>query len=216
MKFTTSSLPCLRIVIVDSNPAFLAFLKDVLQRDLGHEVVGEANNGTNMVRTVLNLEPDMVVFNVHLPHLNGIEAIRQIQTSLHVAAVAVASETGESFLRQALEAHVEAYLTEPIDPRHLGPALQIAWARSEERRQLQEENAKMRQALKNRKIVERAKGVLMKRYRWSEDHAFRNLQRTAMNQRKPLVDLAQAILNGQTIDFNAGEPAPELLVGASH
>src|SRR5262249_5060915 len=88
----------------------------------------------------------------------------------------------------------------------LGPALLVAWARFDELRQLADENDSLKQSLQNRKTIERAKGVLMKRHRWSEQEAFRRLQRGAMNRRTTMVDLAQAVLNGVEIDLCPGGP----------
>ena len=201
MQSSIAALPRLRIVIVDPDVGRRRILKESLQEDLRHDVIGEAASGTSMVRTVLTLEPDVVVFNVHLPHLNGLEALRQINESRPTAGVAFGSDQRPDLIRQALDSPVEAFLAEPVEPRQLAPALYIAWARSREKQRLREENAEIQLALKNRKLVERAKGVLMKRHRWSEDQAFRRLQRSAMNQRRPLADLAQAILNGQEVEL---------------
>jgi response regulator NasT len=197
----SSTLPRLKTVIVEDDPTVRLFLHDVVENQLGHQVIGEATTGTNMVRTVLELEPDVVIFDIHLPHLNGLDALRQIYQTRIVAAVAITADRDKALVKRALEEHVLAYLVKPIEPHQLEPALQIAWARFEEMRGLTVENANLRQTLQNRKIVERAKGVLMKRHRWSEADAFRRLQRTAMNQRVPMIDLAQAILNGDEVDL---------------
>jgi len=101
-----------------------------------------------------------------------------------------------------MDKHVLAFLIKPVEIHQLGPAIHVAWARFEELRSLATENASLRQGLQSRKIIERAKGALMKRYRWSEADAFRKLQRGAMNRRVPMVDLAQSILNGQEIDLS--------------
>jgi response regulator NasT len=97
---------------------------------------------------------------------------------------------------------VLAFLIKPIEAHQLGPALQVAWARFEELSSLTQENATLRTTLENRKTIERAKGVLMKRFRWSEADAFRRLQRTAMNRRVSMVELATAILNGTEVDLS--------------
>lgn len=199
----SSTLPRLKTVIVEDDPTVRLFLHDVVVNQLGHEVIGEATTGTNMVRTVLELEPDVVIFDIHLPHLNGLDALRQIYQTRIVAAVAITADRDKALVKRALEEHVLAYLVKPIEAHQLEPALQIAWARFEEMRGLSAENANLRQTLQNRKIVERAKGVLMKRHRWSEADAFRRLQRTAMNKRIPMIDLAQAILNGEEVDLGA-------------
>ena len=93
------------------------------------------------------------------------------------------------------------YLVKPVEAHQIGPALMVAQARFGEWRGLQEENANLRQTLQNRKTIERAKGVLMKRHRWSEAEAFRRLQRAAMNRRTTMVDLAQSVLNGVEIEL---------------
>lgn len=195
-------LPCLNIVVVEDDPTMRLFLKDTLEKQLGHQVVGEAATGTDMVRTVLALEPDVVVFDIHLPHLDGLQALAQIYQTRIVAAVAITADRDQDLVRRALEEHVLAYLVKPVDAHQLGPALQVAWARFEELSQLAAENASLRQTLTNRKTIERAKGVLMKRYRWSEADAFRRLQRGAMNRRIAMVDLAQAIINGENVDLS--------------
>jgi response regulator NasT len=197
-----AALPRLRIVVVEDDPTMRQFLQEALEKQLGHQVVGEAATGTDMVRTVLALEPDVVVFDIHLPHLDGLDALAQIYQSRIVAAVAITADRDTDLVRRALEEHVLAYLVKPVEAHQLGPALQVAWARFEELSSLTAENATLRQTLNNRKTIERAKGVLMKRHRWSEADAFRRLQRGAMNRRMAMVDLAQAILNGENIELN--------------
>ncbi len=185
----------LKIVVVEDDATVRLFLKDTLEK-LGHQVIGEAATGTDMVRTVLELEPDVVVFDIHLPRLNGLDALRQIYQERVVAAVAITADRDQELVRRALEEHVLAYLVKPVEEHQLGPALLIARAQFAELRELNQENASLRQALQNRKVIERAKGVLMKRYRWTEAEAFRRLQRGAMNRRTTMVDLAQNVLNG--------------------
>ena len=154
-----------------------------------------------MVRTVLELEPEVVVFDIHLPRMNGLDALRQIYQERIVAAVAITADRDQDLVRRALEEHVLAYLVKPIEAHQLGPALLVAWARFDEMRQLASENDTLKQNLQNRKTIERAKGVLMKRHRWSEQEAFRRLQRAAMNRRTTMVELAQSVLNGVEIEL---------------
>jgi len=115
--------------------------------------------------------------------------------------VAITADRDQDLIRRALEEHVLAYLVKPVEAYQLGPAIQVAWARFQELNGLSTENASLRQTLQNRKIIERAKGVLMKRHRWSEAEAFRRIQRGAMNRRMAMIDLAQAVLAGQEIDL---------------
>jgi response regulator NasT len=196
MERAGNALPPLKIVVVEDDATVRQFLKDTLEKTLGHQVIGEAATGTDMVRTVLEMEPDVVVFDIHLPRLNGLDALRQIYQERVVAAVAITADRDQDLVRRALEEHVLAYLVKPVEAHQLGPALRVARAQFEELRELSEENASLRQTLQNRKIIERAKGVLMKRHRWTEAEAFRRLQRGAMNRRTTMVELAQDVLNG--------------------
>jgi response regulator NasT len=189
----------LKIVLVEDDAPIRQYLRDILESQLGHEVIGEAATGTDMLRKVLALEPDVVVFDIHLPHIDGLTALRQIYQERVVAAVAITADRDMALLQRALEEHVLAFLVKPIDAHQLGAAIQVAAARFSELRELKDENATLRQTLQNRKIIERAKGVLMKRHRWSEPDAFRRLQRGATNRRIPMIDLAQEILNGKEV-----------------
>lgn len=200
-KAVIAPLPPLRIVIVEDDPVTRQFLRNVIEKQLGHEVLGEASTGTDMVRMVLNLEPDVVVFDIHLPHQDGLSALAQIYQERVVAAVAITGDPDVELVRRAMEEHVLGYLLKPVDEKQLRPALQVAWARFQELHQLVTENMTLKQNLQNRKLIERAKGVLMKRHRWTEAEAFRRLQRAAMNKRMPMVDLAQTVLAGQPVEL---------------
>jgi response regulator NasT len=200
MVVATATTQALKIVVVEDDTTIRLFLRQTLEQ-LGHQVVGEAGTGTDMVRAVLELDPDVVVFDIHLPHLDGLQALRQIYQERVVAAVAITADRDQDLVRRALDEHVLAFLVKPVEEYQLGPALLVAWARFQDLQKLSTENASLHQSLQNRKIIERAKGVLMKRYRWSEADAFRRLQRGAMNRRMSMTDLAQQVLNGQQIDL---------------
>src|SRR5207237_6547459 len=134
------------------------FLRESLEK-IGHQVVGEAASGPEMVRMVLDLHPDVVVFDIHLPHLDGLKALAQIYQERIVAAVAITADRDQDLVRRAMEEHVLAYLVKPVELHHLAPALLVAQARFQELRDLSEENASLKQSLLNRKLIERAKGA---------------------------------------------------------
>ena len=200
MQHVGQQVAVLNVVIVEDDGVVRQFLKDTVEQ-LGHKVDGEAATGADMVRIVLAVEPEVVLFDIHLPGLNGLDALRQIYQERVVAAVAITADRDQELVRRALEEHVLAYLVKPVEAHQIGPALIVAQTRFAEWRDLQEENASLRQTLQNRKLIERAKGVLMKRHHWSEAEAFRRLQRAAMNRRTTMVDLAQSVLNGVEIDL---------------
>jgi response regulator NasT len=200
MDLATPTVPKLKIVLVEDDPEVRQFLRQSLEK-IGHEVIGEAATGTEMVRMALDLNPDVVVFDIHLPEVDGLKALGEIYQQQIVAAVAITADRDQDLVRRAVEEHVLAYLLKPVEAYQLGPALQVAWARFEELRKLTTENASLQQNLQNRKIIERAKGVLMKRHRWSEADAFRRLQRGAMNRRLTMIELAQDVLNGKNVEL---------------
>lgn len=201
MERADSELPVLRLVVVDDDPVTRLFLKETLETEFGHQVLAEAASGTDMVRSVLRHEPDVVVFDIHLPYLNGLDALHQIYDQRVTAAVAITADQNQDIIRRASEEHVLAFLVKPVKPAQLGAAVLIAWTRFQELAALTAANATLQQTLQNRKIIERAKGALMKRHRWSEPDAFRRMQRAAMSRRVALVDIAQDVLNGVDIEL---------------
>jgi response regulator NasT len=196
MNPATVTVPTLRIVVVEDDPLARLFIKETLEQQFSHRVIGEAATGPDMVRTVLTLEPDLVIFDIHLPGMNGLDALQQVYDERVVAAVAITADRDQDLVRRALEEHVLAFLVKPVQADQLGPAVLLAWRRFEELQLLATENESLRQKLQDRKIIERAKGVLMKRHHWTEAEAFRRLQRGAMNRRTSLAQLAQTVLDG--------------------
>jgi AmiR/NasT family two-component response regulator len=201
MERADSDIPALKVVIVDDDPVARLFLKETLETEFGHQVLAEAASGTDMVRTVLRTEPDVVVFDIHLPYLNGLDALHQIYDQRVIAAVAITADQNQDIIRRASEEHVLAFLVKPVKAAQLGAAVLIAWTRFQELAALTAANATLQQTLQNRKVIERAKGALMKRHRWSEPDAFRRMQRAAMSRRVALVDVAQDVLNGVAVEL---------------
>jgi response regulator NasT len=153
----------LKVVIVEDDTTVRQFLREALEQRLGHQVVGEAGTGPDMVRVVQETVPDLIIFDIHLPHLNGLDALRQIYRDRAVPAVAITADRDQELVKRAMEEHVLAYLVKPVEDYQLGPAISVAWARFGELQVVTEERDNLRQSLANRKIIERAKGVLLKR-----------------------------------------------------
>jgi response regulator NasT len=196
---TAPTPTCYRVVVVEDDPLVREALAHTLEKTLGHQVVGQAATGLEMVEVVLRTDPDVILFDIHLPDLNGLDALGRIAEQKEVAAVAMTADQDQDLVRRASEEHVLAYLVKPFEHYQIGPALHVARARFQELRGLASENTRLQQSLANRKLIERAKGVLMKRHRWTEAEAFRRLQRAAMNARTTMVDIAQQILNGNDV-----------------
>jgi response regulator NasT len=191
----------LKCAVVAEDAALRRFLKDNLETRCKYQVLGEATTGAEMIRLALTQEPDVIVFDARLRDGSGLEALRQVYQERPLAAVAVAEDRDQDAVRRVMGEYHMAYLLKPVEPHQLEPAVLAAWARWSVCRQLQDENNNLKQTLQNRKVIERAKGVLMKRFRCSEDVAFRRLQRGAMNRRTTMACLAQAVLNGVEVDI---------------
>jgi two-component system, response regulator PdtaR len=191
----------LRVVVVEDDEAIRLALKQSLIDSLNHEVIGEAANGPQMIEVVLAMNPDLVLFDIHLPGLDGLTALKQINEQHPVAAVAITADRDLALVRRASEEQVLGFLVKPFEHHQLGPALELARARFEEIQELCRENVKLQQTLENRKLVERAKGVLMKRHRWGEAEAFRRLQRAAMNGRTTMAELARQVIDGIAVEL---------------
>jgi two-component system, response regulator PdtaR len=191
----------LRVVVAEDDDAIRLSVAETLERSFGHKVVGQAVTGLEMVEVVLRTDPDVIVFDIHLPHLNGLDALRRIADNRPTAAVAITADRDPGLVRRAGQEHVQGFLVKPFELHQLGPAVETARASFEEMRRLAEENDRLQKSLESRKVIERAKGVLMRRYRWTEADAFRRLQRAAMNRRTTMAELARQVLDGKEIDL---------------
>jgi len=201
MQTAAQTTDRLRVVVVEDDDAIRLALKQSMTDSLHYEVIGEATSGPQMIETVLRLNPDLVLFDIHLPGMDGLTALKHINEQQPVAAVAITADRDVALVRRASEEQVLGYLVKPFEHHLLGPALELARARFEEIQELCRENVKLQQTLENRKLVERAKGVLMKRHRWGEAEAFRRLQRAAMNRRTTMAELARKVIDGIEIDL---------------
>ncbi len=195
-----SALHPLKVCLVEDDFATRLFLRRALE-NLGHQIVAEAATGTDMVRLALETSPDLILFDIHLPHLDGLSALEQISARWRAAAVAITADRDEALVQRAAKASVFSYLLKPVEEAQLAPALLLAHSCFQQVRELQDENASLRQTLADRKIIDRAKAILISRHHWTEDEAFRRLQRGAMNRRISMVDLARNVLNGLEINL---------------
>lgn len=199
------ALTTLKLVVAVPEQTLRVDVCQALEETYGYAVLEQVRTGTAFQRAVLEQEPDVVVFDVRLPGINGLEALRQICQVQPVPAVALCEQSDRETVHSMLLGFALAYLLKPCEAHHLDSAIRVVRARWEVVKELTQANAALRQELHNRKLIERAKGVLMKRYRWSENEAYQRLQRSAMNRRISMRQLAEAVLNGT--EFPGGEAA---------
>ncbi len=182
-----------RIIIADDESIIRMDLKEMLT-NLGHLVVGEAGDGTSAVNLARELRPDIVIMDIKMPDLDGIEAAR-ILTEENIAPILLLTAySQQELIERAKEAGVVGYLVKPFRESDIGPAIEIAIARFHELRSLGERVADLEESLAARKAVDRAKGILMDTQRLSESEAFRKIQKMSMDTRKSMREIAEAII----------------------
>jgi two-component system, response regulator PdtaR len=182
-----------RVIIADDESLIRMDLREMLT-NLGYLVVGEAGDGRSAVSQARELRPDIVVMDIKMPDMDGIEAAK-ILTEERVAPVLLLSAYSQTDLVQrAQKAGVAGYLVKPLRESDLAPAIEVALARFSEFRAMEREVDSLQEALETRKAVERAKGILMDTQGLSETEAFRRIQKMSMNNRKSMRTVADAII----------------------
>ena len=183
----------LRIVIADDEAIIRMDLKEILQ-EAGHEVVGATANGRRAVAIVRDTHPDLVILDVKMPDMDGVEAARLIAAD-HLAPVLLLTAIDDAeLIERAKDAGVLAYLVKPVEEKNLFPAMEIALSRWQEMQSLEEELFAMRDSLETRKLLDRAKGILMQAHNISESEAYRRMQRYSMEKRLSLKEVAAAVV----------------------
>ena len=182
-----------RVIIADDESLIRMDLREMLT-NLGYLVVGEVADGRSAVNQARELRPDIVIMDIKMPDMDGIEAAK-ILTEERVAPVVLLSAYSQrELVDRAREAGVVAYLVKPYREDELTPAVEVALARFREFQDLHKQVADLQQALETRKLVDRAKGILMDKQGLSEAEAFRKIQKMSMDNRKSMKDVAEAII----------------------
>jgi response regulator NasT len=164
---------------------------------LGHQVVGAAQTGRELVDLCAAAHPDLVITDIKMPDMDGIDAATEIYRSMAVPVILVSAYHDAEFVRRAEADHIMAYLVKPIKQADLEPAIGIAMRRFEQFQALRKETADLKQALQDRKVIEKAKGILMKKTGLDENDAFRRLQRLASEKNRKLIEIAETILTAE-------------------
>lgn len=182
-----------RIVIADDEALIRMGLRAMLE-DKGYRVVGEASDGKRAVELVQRLQPDLVFLDVKMPEMDGLAAAARIQEVCPTPVVLLTAYSERQLVKQAQRAGVLAYLVKPVKEEDLVPAVEVALARFADLVQRDRRIGELEEQLAARKLVERAKGLLMQREGLSEQEAFRRIQQEARRTRRTMRDVAQQIL----------------------
>lgn len=183
----------LRIAVADDEPDMREFFQ-VMLPDLGHLVVAVAETGRQLVDLCRQTQPDLVISDIKMPDMDGIEAAQQVSAERPIPIILISAYHDTELISRASDDHILAYLVKPIKKANLEPAIAIAMRRFDQFQALSREAANLRQAIEDRKLIERAKGILMKKAGLDEEAAFRRLQKLASDKNQKLIAIAQAIL----------------------
>jgi AmiR/NasT family two-component response regulator len=186
----------LRIAVAEDEPVMRKYLEETLTL-LGHQIVVLAETGRDLVECCLASRPDLVITDIRLPDRDGLDAAAEIYAADPVPVIVLSAFHDPDLIERAEKEHILAYLVKPIKQQDLEPAIAIAMTRFQELRTVRQEADSLRQALEDRKIIERAKGIIMKRSGLDEPEAFRRLQKLARDKNRKLIDIATVIVTAE-------------------
>jgi response regulator NasT len=186
----------LRIVVADDEADMRDYFRKMLPH-LGHRLIAVAENGRELVELCKEQRPDLVITDIKMPEMDGIEAAMEIYRKLAVPVILVSAYHDRELIERAEADHIMGYLVKPIKQADLEPVIALAMRRFEQFQELRNEAADLRQALEDRKTIERAKGILMKKVQLDEHDAFRRLQKLASEKNLKLVEIARIILTAE-------------------
>lgn len=182
-----------RIVVAEDEAISRMDLREMLT-NLGYLVAGEASDGVSAVNLARELRPDLVIMDIKMPELDGITAARTLAEEKVAPVLLLTAYSDKEFVEGAAEAGVMGYIVKPFGEAELQPAIEVALARYKEFRTLEHDLGDTKEALETRKMVERAKGLLIDSKGLKEAEAFRQIQKLSMNSRKSMREVAEAIL----------------------
>ncbi|MEA2515426.1 MAG: two-component system, response regulator PdtaR [Thermomicrobiales bacterium] len=197
----TRSAPC-RIIIADDESLIRLDLREMLTH-LGYDVIGEAGDGRSAMELARKLRPDLVIMDIKMPDLDGISAAEGLTEDRIAPVVLLTAYSDQALVDRAKQAGVVGYVVKPFREAELMPVIELSLARFEEFQALEREVGSLKEALESRKVVERAKGVLMEVHGLRESEAFHRIRKTSMDARKSMREVAEAILLTHEMDFSA-------------
>jgi response regulator NasT len=186
--------PTLRVVVAEDEALIRLDLVEMLT-EAGYNVVGQAGDGEAAIELTEREKPDLVVMDVKMPKLDGISAAERIAKQRIAPVVILTAFSQRDLVERARDAGAMAYLTKPFTIEDLMPAIELAVSRFLEIKQLDAEITDLQEQLKARKLIEKAKGLLMTKLQISEPEAFKWMQKTAMDKRRSMTDVAQLVMD---------------------
>ena len=187
-------MEALRIVVSDNESIIRMDLRELLE-EAGHHVVGEAANGVKAVELTRKYRPDLVIMDIKMPEMDGIAAAKIIANEKIAPVLLLTAFSQKEIVDKAKDSGVLAYLVKPVKEVNLFPAMEIAISRFREFAELERELEDVKNSLETRKLLDRAKGILMATHRLGESEAYRRIQQYSMAKRKSIREVAEAIID---------------------
>jgi AmiR/NasT family two-component response regulator len=192
-----------RVVIAEDEAIIRLDLREILEEQ-GYEVVGETGRGDEAVALVRDHAPDLAILDIRMPGMDGLAAAREIATEGRSAVLILTAFSQRNLIEEARDAGALAYLIKPFTQAELVPAIEVALGRFKEIQAIRETNASLEEQLATRRVVDRAKGLLMDEFGMKEAQAFDFVQKTAMRDRRKMRDIAQDVIDGTLRPSDAG------------
>ncbi len=192
-----------RVVIAEDEAIIRLDLQETLEEE-GYEVVGSTGRGDEAVAMVRDLKPDLAILDIKMPGMDGISAAKEIAGGRWAAVLILTAFSQRDLVEQARDAGAIGYLVKPFQKSDLVPAIEVAIGRFVELRALEQEVHSLEEQLTTRRIVERARGLLMDTHRLSENDAFAFIQQSAMRQRAKMRVVAEQVLDGSLVPDGPG------------
>lgn len=183
----------LNILLIDNDPGRSAIVKQALE-DASHQVC-QLNDDANLSKNVLALQPDIIIIDMDAPGRDTLEHMREIQRDQAKPIILFSAPNDQGFMQEAIRAGVSAYMLDGLSQTQIMPIVEVAIARFREFQALRKELDDTKSKLADRKIIEKAKGLIMARKGLDEDGAYQLLRKNAMSQNKRLIDVARVLVS---------------------
>ncbi|MES9739075.1 response regulator [Peribacillus frigoritolerans] len=191
-----------RILVVEDESIVLLDIT-IMLKDAGFDVVGHARNGEKAIELAHALQPDLVLMDIKMPKMNGLKASDVISNTFQIPVLLLTAFSQREYIDEAKRANIVGYLVKPITEANLIPAVEIALLQAANTKKYQERNAQLDETLTNRKVIEKAKGIIMKRKNVTEEIAYNKLRRLSMDKQLSMETVARRIIANDQKQVNS-------------
>lgn len=184
----------LKILVVEDEAVVAMSIISQLENN-NYKVIGDVSDGVKAIEFCKDNRPDLVIMDINLPRLNGIETAKIIKSKFDIPVVILSGYSNEELIKNAAEAGVFNYITKPITGEELRPAIEIAMKNYKNYTKMRHKSENLERALEERKVIERAKGILMNKNQLTEEKAMKKMQKVSNNKNKKMIEIAKEIIN---------------------